>query len=85
MDLKEVKKIIFDALQEVDILIEFSEEDVDLRDYFQDSVQYISFAVNLEQRLNIEIPDELLSLDSMASFHNFCMRIYSLVNDSIIA
>lgn len=85
MEVKEIEKIIYDVLQETGILIDRSEEDIDLRDFFQDSVQYISFVVNLEQRLGIEIPDDMLLLDSMASFHNFCTRVCSLVNDSIIA
>lgn len=79
MTLEKVKAVIYETLLESGIMINSTDEDLDLRDFFQDSLQFISFAVNLEQKLNIELSDELLLFDSIASFNNYSQRIYDLL------
>lgn len=79
MTLEEVRAAIYETLLESGIMIDSIEEDLDLRDFIQDSLQFISFAVNLEQKLNVELDDELLLFDSVASFNNYSQRIYDLL------
>lgn len=79
MTFEEVRAAIYETLLESGIMIDSIEEDLDLRDFIQDSLQFISFAVNLEQKLNVELDDELLLFDSVASFNNYSQRIYDLL------
>lgn len=62
---------IIDVLNEEGICIEYKGEDLDLREYIIDSLQYISFIVDIENVFGIEIPDEYLIYDSIASLHSF--------------
>lgn len=47
-------------------------DDLDLRDYFVDSLSFISAIVEVENTLNIEIPDDFLIYDRFASLTAFC-------------
>ena len=49
---------ILALLYEEGIEIEYNGVDLDLRDYITDSIQFISFIVDLENRFAIEMPDE---------------------------
>ena len=62
---------IIEILNEEGIYIEYKGEDLDLREYIIDSLQYISFIVDIENLFGIEIPDEYLIYDSIASLHSF--------------
>ena len=46
-------------------------KDVDLRNVIIDSFQFISFIMDVEDQLNIEVPDELLVYDHFASLLGF--------------
>lgn len=76
MTLEELRAAIYETLLESGIMIDSIEEDLDLRDFIQDSLQFISFAINLEQKLDVELNDELLLFDSVASFNNYSEKIY---------
>lgn len=80
MTLEEVKAAIYETLLESGIMIDSIDEDLDLRDFIQNSLQFISFTVNLEQKLNVELDDEFILFDSVASFNNYSQRIYDLLN-----
>ncbi len=80
LNLEETKNKIYKILDDLGIIIEQKEEDFDLREYIQDSIQFISFIVNLEQELEIEIPDDMLLIESISSFNSFSNRIYDLLN-----
>lgn len=73
MTLKEIRKHIFEIFDENGIYIEESEteEDIDLREYLVDSIQFVYFIVELEERLGIELPDEFLIYDNLASLNGF--------------
>ncbi len=53
--------------------------DLDLRDYFIDSLAFISAVVEIENTLGIEIPDDFLDYDKFASFCSFCEAIETLL------
>jgi len=73
MTTENVKKQIFEIFDENGIYIEPDEirEDIDLREYLVDSIQYVYFIVELEERLGVGLPDEVLIYDNLASFHGF--------------
>ena len=81
MTYQELYNKICEVLNESGIMIELGEDDYDLREYILDSLQFITFIVSLEQTLEIEIGDELLQYDEMASLNNFCYRIYETINE----
>ena len=51
------------------------DDDIDLRDYIQDSIMFISTIVKLEEDLQIEIPDKMLIFDNFASLNAFCLDL----------
>ena len=81
MTLVDIKLRIQKILMESGIMVDSIEEDFDMRDVIQDSIQFISFIVNLEEDLEITVTDELLSYDAIASYDNFCKNIYDLCNE----
>ena len=82
MSIEEIKEIIINTLNKVGIMVDSIDEDLDLGEWIQDSLQYISFVVELEQILDIEMPDEIFSIGSLASFNNFSQKIYDVCNGS---
>lgn len=74
------RKDIIPILSNIGILIDEQMEtfDVDLTEYILDSIQFISFIVELERELNIEFPDELLLYDNIRSLNGFKSLIENL-------
>lgn len=62
---------IIDLLHEEGMEIEYTGVDLDLRDYLTDSIQFISFIVDIEKKFDMEMPDEYLLYDSISSLHSF--------------
>ena len=54
------------------------EEDYELIEYIADSLQFISFVVELETALHIEFPDELLNGEILQSRNGFAEMLESL-------
>jgi acyl carrier protein len=59
---------------------EHLDKDLDLREYIADSVQFMSFIVEIENQLNVEIPDEVLVYDNLASLNGLAAVIESIVD-----
>ncbi|MBS5733276.1 MAG: acyl carrier protein [Clostridiales bacterium] len=74
------RKDIIPILSNIGILIDDQMEtfDVDLTEYILDSIQFVSFIVELERELNIEFPDELLLYDNIRSLNGFISLIEHL-------
>ena len=73
MTIGNIKKQIFEIFDVNGIYIEPDDtgEDIDLREYLVDSIQYVYFIVELEERLGVELPDEILIYDNLASLNGF--------------
>lgn len=80
-------KKILDILDANGIYIdrEKIEDDVDLREYITDSIQFISFIVEIERELNMEFPDEFLLFDKIASLNGFSNIIESVLSGEYIS
>lgn len=74
-----VESRIIDLLCGEGIEIEYIGQDIDLREYIVDSIQFIGFIVDVEDTFGIEISDEYLQYDSIMSLHAFAQ----LVSDCI--
>lgn len=53
-------------------------QDFDLREYVEDSIQFVSALVEIESQLGIELHDEMLLFDNLASFYAFSQSIWEL-------
>ena len=75
---------IITVFQNMGIMVsmESESEDVDLTEYILDSMQFISFIVELERELNIEFPDEFLLYENIRSLNGFINLISNLSSDS---
>lgn len=76
MNSEEIKKLIYDVLIDMGIYIEKNEQDVDLTEYILNSLDYISFFIEIEDALGIELPDELLLIDNIKSMDAFSQKVY---------
>ena len=56
-----------------------TENDLDLRDFVESSLQFIAIIVAIEEAFSIEIPDEYLVIDNFASLRNLITIIDQLM------
>lgn len=84
MELVDIRKKIVESFQEVGIFIDYTEEDVDLRNYFEDSLQFISSIVELEKVFCIEVPESILNFENMDSLNKVCMIIDETLASQVV-
>ena len=79
-----IRDVVKNTLIQVGAYLEGIDEDIsndiNIHDYIQDSVQFITFIVLLEEKLEVSIPDELLMYNSIASFDAFCLELENIMN-----
>ena len=79
----EVKSAIIEELENLGIIIDASEEDIDLLSMEIDSITFIAFIVALEERFEIQFPDEYLTMEVMNSLNGFSTLIHAtLMNNN---
>lgn len=74
----ENKEKIISALEESGVLIDGSIEEANINQYFDDSIQFMTFLVNLENIFEIEFPNELLVFENFDNINNICEMIQEL-------
>lgn len=81
---EKVKEVIWGIFDEFGIYLDASDADadIDLREYIVDSLQFIYFIVELEEQLNISIPDELLTYDNISSINGFAGMMVKLLENA---
>lgn len=79
-----MKEIIIESLKEIGVTLylEDFQEDFNLQDYIVDSLQFVSFIVMVENRLNITFPDDLLTYDTISSSEAFLDLLERLTSES---
>lgn len=71
---------VLDAIEDMGLFIKREdEEDINLQEYIIDSLQFISFIIELEKAFNIEFPDELLLYDNIQSLNGLSTLIENIV------
>lgn len=76
------KEEIISILDNLGIYIDIlNDEDIDLREYILDSIQFISFIVELEKKFCIFFPDEMLSVDVLSSLNSFSILVDTLISE----
>ena len=78
----EIQEKLLSILEDNGIYIDRKQigDDIGLREYIADSLQFISFIVEIENSLNIEFPDEILLFDKIASLNGFSNAIKSILS-----
>ena len=75
-----IKNDVIEVLNELGIETEdIGENDVDLTEFIVESLMFISFIVELEDKLGIEIPEELLDINSIKSLNTFSTILEELL------
>lgn len=64
----EIMEGIKTVLNEEMIAMDYIDENVDLREYIIDSIQFVNFVVDLENQFGIQIDDQYLNYDLLQSF-----------------
>lgn len=79
-----IREVICSCLESMGVIIDLSVldgEDIDLTEYGLDSLAFISFVVDLEQQLDIIIPEEYLSFGALRSLNGFIGMISQIIED----
>ena len=85
MKYEDIRSKAIDTLEKIGALIPdidpVIDEDINIQDYIFDSLQFITFIVELERMLEIEIPDELLNYENLVYLNAFCIGLESAYNE----
>ena len=80
-----IKNDVIEVLNELGIETEdIGENDVDLTEFIVESIMFISFIVELEDKLGIEIPEELLDINSIKSLNTFSTILEELLKKKLV-
>ena len=83
MTIETVREKLQEAFKNVGInFTASSDEDIDLQEYVEDSLQYITAIAEIENLFDIDLPDELLLFSSLRSFHSFSEAIFELLKET---
>lgn len=63
---------IIEVLESMGIQIDAASDEIPLQEYIVDSIQFITFVVNIEEKFNIVFPDEYLLYDSISTMEILC-------------
>ncbi len=77
-----IREKIYLILRDLGFAIDENVDDVNLLEYGMDSISFVSFIVETENVFNIEIPDEILSVERLASLNGLITYIASVVEDN---
>lgn len=70
---------IISCLKNIGIYVDDEENlDIDINDYIEDSITFITFVVELEREFNIEIPDDYLIPTQLNTISNILNLIKEL-------
>jgi len=71
-----------ECLESSGVLVDLDEnDDIDLMEYGFDSMSFISFIVEVEDALKINLPDDFLLVDILRSLNGFVNLIVQIKND----
>lgn len=77
----EIASVVIRSMKNIGIDIENEiTKDIDLRNYISDSFVFISFVVEIERSLGVELPYEMLLYDKLASYNGFCSMIDNFIS-----
>ncbi len=69
---------IISILEEVGVFLPDDSSHDEITDFFDDSLQFMTFIVKLEEKFGVEFPNEYLLFDNFASMNNIIAMINEL-------
>lgn len=72
---------ILAVLQSIGVMVDESDMNEPLNILIQDSITYVSFIVELEKAINIELPDEFLASATFNDLNNLVAAINLLIDE----
>ncbi len=76
--LTDIMSVIKNTLQNIGVYVNEDDVETPLDVLIPDSITYVSFIVELERALQIEIPDEFLRMDTIQNLNELAIMISSL-------
>ena len=79
-----VFNVVSKCLENIGLIIDITNldlSDVDLTEYGMDSLAFISFIIDVEQQLDIIIPEEILQYDILQSLNGFVNLLTQVYDD----
>lgn len=84
MDLVTCKEVVFELLQMSQLIprAEINDEidNFAMVDLLSDSLSYVTFVITIEEKLQIEVPDELLLTIADLTLNDFCIKLLDHIN-----
>ena len=82
MERKEIEQKLVNCLENVGIYIDIDDsvDDINLENYIESSIQFISLVIEIEKEFSIEIPDEMLDINTFKTIDMIC----DLLNEILI-
>ena len=69
-------RTIVNTLEEMGLIVlDAEEDDFSLQDYIIDSMQFIDFIVRIEDKLNVQLPDDFLDYELLLSARSYALKI----------
>lgn len=75
-----MESLIISILENMGFVLLEDDMDFDIRNYISDSIQFMEFIVNIEESLQVELDDEFLDYDLLASLKAFANKVQDFVN-----
>ncbi len=80
----DTRKLLIDSMQEVGIIIDenyidHAHEDINISEFISDSLQMVSLIMEIENKFDIELPDELITLESFQSLNALSSTMCELI------
>ena len=75
----DIKQKLLECFLNIGVVIEEQEDDIDLKEYILDSMQFITAIVEIERVFSIEFPDELLVYSMFDSLNGLINIIDTLL------
>ena len=81
LNFTDVKDIVIDCLLKVGIIVDSSAEDTNILDYGIDSISYVTFIIELEDSLGIDLPESVFNYEVLRSLNGFSNMLVDIIND----
>ncbi|MCI8371884.1 MAG: acyl carrier protein [Lachnospiraceae bacterium] len=80
----EIKEIIVDIIKELikDISLDLLQADADLVDLGLDSVVFVQLIVELEEKFQVDVPDEVLFISELNTINKMTQLVENLLGDN---
>ncbi len=82
MDKQVIKMKLFECFEDAGIFIdEDCPEGIQLNNFIEDSIQFITLIVEIESAFDIEVPDEFLVIANFNTVDSVCDMLTELINN----